>query len=209
MDYYEILGVDKDASESIIKRAYKTQVLTCHPDKVAPPERSSAEEKFKLLTEAYQVLCDPVKRADYDSSKKRMSGSSSFDIFDDFFTQRDFFNDPFSHPFFSRNTFSSNFSRNHFTNDPFSSFGNDKSSVFDSLLSSSSRQSGSFSSTSKSTIIQNGITKSITESRVGNNITREEIILNSNGQVISRTKTVNSIPVLENKKSKGYKIHIS
>ena len=63
-DYYEILGVDRSAAEEEIKKAYRRQAVKYHPDK--NPGDSSAEEKFKEATEAYEILKDPQKRQAYD-----------------------------------------------------------------------------------------------------------------------------------------------
>jgi curved DNA-binding protein len=63
-DYYKILGVDKKASEDEIKRAYRKLALKFHPDR--NPDDKQAEEKFKEINEAYQVLSDPAKRSRYD-----------------------------------------------------------------------------------------------------------------------------------------------
>ena len=63
-DYYEILGVDKGASESEIKRGYRKVAMKHHPDK--NPGDSSAEAKFKEAAEAYSVLSDGDKKARYD-----------------------------------------------------------------------------------------------------------------------------------------------
>ena len=63
-DYYKILGVDRKASEQEIRRAYRKLALKYHPDK--NPNNKQAEEKFKEINEAYQVLSDTEKRARYD-----------------------------------------------------------------------------------------------------------------------------------------------
>ncbi len=63
-DYYEVLGVDRDADASTIKKAYRKLAVKFHPDK--NPGDASAEEKFKELGEAYEALSDPDKRAAYD-----------------------------------------------------------------------------------------------------------------------------------------------
>ena len=63
-DYYKLLGVDRSASESDIKRAYRKLALQYHPDK--NPGDSQAEERFKEINEAYEVLGDPAKRARFD-----------------------------------------------------------------------------------------------------------------------------------------------
>lgn len=63
-DYYEVLGVDKNASESEIKMAYRKLAKGCHPD--LHPGDAQAEARFKELGEAYAVLSDPDKRAKYD-----------------------------------------------------------------------------------------------------------------------------------------------
>lgn len=63
-DYYEILGVPRNASEADIKKAYRRLAMKHHPDRNA--EDKAAEAKFKEVQEAYDVLCDPQKRAAYD-----------------------------------------------------------------------------------------------------------------------------------------------
>jgi len=66
-DYYEILGVSRDASPEEIKKAYRKLALQYHPDKHPPEKRKWAEEKFKEISEAYEVLMDPEKRRLYDT----------------------------------------------------------------------------------------------------------------------------------------------
>ncbi|PLX86233.1 MAG: integrase [Desulfuromonas sp.] len=63
-DYYAVLGIRKDTTETEIKKAYRKLALKYHPDK--NPGDKKAEEKFKEITEAYAVLSDPDKRRQYD-----------------------------------------------------------------------------------------------------------------------------------------------
>jgi molecular chaperone DnaJ len=63
-DYYEVLGVDKTATEAEIKKAYRKLALKYHPD--VCPDKSEAEDKFKEITEAYETLSNPSKRSTYD-----------------------------------------------------------------------------------------------------------------------------------------------
>lgn len=65
-DYYEILGVDRKASEAEIKTAYRKAARKYHPDLHTKNEKSAAEEKFKEINEAYAVLGDAEKRTQYD-----------------------------------------------------------------------------------------------------------------------------------------------
>jgi molecular chaperone DnaJ len=96
-DYYEILGVPPNSSESEIKKSYRQLALQYHPDR--NPGSNEAEEKFKEASEAYEVLRDPEKRDLYDRfgheglQRTGFSGFSGFedifssfgDIFEDFF----------------------------------------------------------------------------------------------------------------------------
>ena len=78
-DYYEVLGVDKNATEDQIKKAYRTIAIKYHPDR--NPGNKEAEEKFKEAAEAYDVLHDPQKRQQYDTFGFNAPGSGGFDPF--------------------------------------------------------------------------------------------------------------------------------
>lgn len=86
-DHYEVLGVERDASQEDIKRAYRKLARQLHPD-VNPSEQ--AAERFKLVTHAYQVLGDPAERKRYDQGgSDPFGGAQGFggfgDIFETFF----------------------------------------------------------------------------------------------------------------------------
>lgn len=76
-DYYEILGIKKGASEDDIKKAYRKQALRYHPDKNKSP---GAEEKFKEIAEAYDVLSEPKKKDIYDRFGEEGKFSKSCNI---------------------------------------------------------------------------------------------------------------------------------
>lgn len=95
-DYYELLGVSRDADQAEIKKAYRKLAIKYHPDK--NPDDDTAEEKFKEVTQAFEVLKDPDKRAAYDryGHAAFTSGGAGaagggfhdpFDVFREFFGQ--------------------------------------------------------------------------------------------------------------------------
>lgn len=110
-NYYEILEIDKSASEVDIKKMYKKLAIRWHPDK-NPEKKEEAEKKFKEISEAYQVLSDPQKKEIYDSygeeglKNSQNNGHSNFNSADDIFKM--FFSgqsgqESFGNNFFERN----------------------------------------------------------------------------------------------------------
>ncbi len=83
-DYYEVIGVDRSANDEEIRRAFRKLAFEFHPDR---NKKVGAEERFKEVNEAYQVLSDPKKRGDYDRfghSGVNGNGARGFDGFENF-----------------------------------------------------------------------------------------------------------------------------
>ena len=82
-DYYEVLGVARTATEDEIKKAYRKLALKYHPDR-NPDDRKRSEERFREISEAYQVLCDPERRSLYDrfghAAFEQGAGAGGFDF---------------------------------------------------------------------------------------------------------------------------------
>jgi len=68
-DYYLILGVEKNATEAELRKAFKRSAIKCHPDKVGPEHRQAAEDQFKELNEAHEVLTNKEARHRYDTGQ--------------------------------------------------------------------------------------------------------------------------------------------
>ncbi|XP_077303977.1 dnaJ homolog subfamily B member 2 [Lithobates pipiens] len=187
-DYYDILGVPRNATQDDIKRAYRKLALKWHPDK-NPDNKELAEKKFKDIAEAYEVLSDAEKREAYDRYGKagfsgpepRSSSGSRFhgfaytfrspeEVFREFFGGRDPFSDFFGDDFLfpeMRHTHSSPFFSDSFPTarvfSSFSSFGSDGFGM-----------AGNVRSVSTSTKFVNG--KRITTKRiVENGVERVEV----------------------------------
>jgi DnaJ-class molecular chaperone len=85
-NYYEILGITRNATAEEIKKAYRRLAIKLHPD--TNPDNPDTAEKFKLLTEAYGVLIDPSKKRLYDIS--RTAGFDRQNVYDDIFSNTAF-----------------------------------------------------------------------------------------------------------------------
>jgi len=204
-DLYEILGVERDADESTIKRAYRKKAIQWHPDK-NPEDKEKAEEMFKRVAHAYEVLSDTEKRDNYDrtGSAEGFAGSYRGDHVDPFDLFRSFFGG--SSPFFDQDHFDPFESMSMFPNrrgsrrDPFGfggmgmgmSMGMDMDSMMQgglsssSSFSSSSRMGGGMStSTSTTTRIVNG--QRVTET--------VKTVTYPNGETeTTRSNTVDDVP---------------
>ena len=88
-DYYEVLGVSKEATPEEIRKAYKKLAIKWHPDKHVD-DKKEAEEKFKEISEAYSVLSDPKKKREYDTGGIDFD-FGDFDNFDPFAMFESFF----------------------------------------------------------------------------------------------------------------------
>ena len=91
-DYYNILGVNKSSNNEEIKTAYKKLALKYHPDKNID-NKEEAENKFKEISEAYEILSDDEKKYNYDNGKNIIiQNHNPFDIFENIFKQQHSFN---------------------------------------------------------------------------------------------------------------------
>ncbi len=99
-DYYEILEISRNADGNEVKKAYRKMALKYHPDR--NPNDKEAEEKFKKINEAYQILSDKEKRQIYDTYGKKGLESSGFGFSDMEGSIFDIFNSVFGGGFNTR-----------------------------------------------------------------------------------------------------------
>ncbi|MHA1814529.1 MAG: DnaJ domain-containing protein, partial [Candidatus Heimdallarchaeaceae archaeon] len=109
-DYYEVLDLSKDATEADIKKSFKKKAMEYHPDR--NPDDPEAANKFKEVSEAYEILTNPEKRSAYDrfgfsGVESRFSNVNA----GDFSSVMDIFNSIFQNDFAGDDIFSSLFGR--------------------------------------------------------------------------------------------------
>jgi len=179
-DYYKILGVNKTSSSDDIKKAYRKLALKWHPDK-NPNNKEEASNKFKEISEAYDVLSDTNKRNQYDQFGNNVNTFRNNTGFNRNFT------DPFStfESFFGRDFCDMNGFHNVFS----SNFGGMGGFQVFSNMNNTSSSSFSFSSRSESNI--NG-QKIVTESKNINGVSVETKTVN--GKLVSKKE--NGIEIL-------------
>lgn len=106
-DYYSVLGISKNATQEEIKKAYRNLAFKYHPDR--NPDNKEAEEKFKKISEAYDVLGDEKKRAEYDRFGSAGSSYSSRNSYQQNYYQNGYQNyyqrQTYSDPFSSEDSF--------------------------------------------------------------------------------------------------------
>lgn len=185
-DYYSILEVSRNASQEEISKAYRRLALRWHPDKNIN-NKNEAEEKFKKVSQAYEVLSEKQRRATYDlygaDAPNFDRGFSDFNFHDPFQIFRTFFaSDPFMDDFFaSGSSFSSGQGGFGFGNSP---FGGGISDLFNSSRNSNSLFSqdifggggdggGTFRSVSSRTQVINGKSRTIKEVNENGRVTTE------------------------------------
>jgi DnaJ family protein B protein 6 len=205
VDYYQILGISKNSSPPDIKKAYRKLAIKWHPDK-NPDNKEIAEEKFKVIAEAYEILSDPSKRKTYDQyGLDTHNHQSSNPNFNTSFNFSNTFTDPFkvfSHVFDNEgqirnvdsmfNVFNHSFF-NGTSDDDTTGSENTFNFVQNNFNSSPVSSFSNMSSSSTSTSYVNGVktTKSVkTKFNNGKKVT--ETIINQNGK-ISKTQSVENI----------------
>ncbi|KAJ3213059.1 hypothetical protein HK099_007609 [Clydaea vesicula] len=176
LDYYIVLGVNRNATDSEIKVSFSSFYFDKHPEHL----REEASEKFKQVSEAYEILSDKAKRRAYDkygSSHNFANDNGSFDS-NDFFRDAgfsnfhfhdpmdlfsSFFNDPFqTDPFFSGGNRSAANAFQSFSSSGFPNNGGFSQSFFSSSSSSSSPRLSSVSKSTSTRIVNGQVEKVVT-----------------------------------------------
>ena len=224
-DYYEILGVPKDASDEVIRKAYKKLAIKWHPDKHVD-DKKEAEEKFKEISEAYSVLSDPKKKREYDTGGIDFEGFGGFDDFDPFSMFDSFFghgrhggfgkfdnfgkfgfDDDDDDDFFKDFKMGKNFGfKMGFDDDDFG-FGKDFGKGFGTSIKKTTTQiinGKKISRTETTTIDSNGNKKTVVKEETGDGKVHEYLLGEGGEKVdMNRKKTSNSVYIGSHHKGYG------
>lgn len=95
-NYYDDLEISKTASKEVIERVYKVLAKKYHPDTTQETDKKAAEEKFKIISEAYEVLSNDEKRKKYDLELEQSNPSISYEDYINVVNQRDSLNNSFN-----------------------------------------------------------------------------------------------------------------
>ncbi len=95
-NYYDELEVSKIASKDVIEKVYKVLAKKYHPDTTKETDKQAAEEKFKIISEAYEVLSDDEKRKKYDADLEQTNPTISYEDYMNVISQRDNLNNAFN-----------------------------------------------------------------------------------------------------------------
>lgn len=93
--YYEELEVSQNASKEVIEKAYKVLAKKYHPDTTEESDKKAAEEKFKRISEAYEILSNDEKRKSYDLELEQSNPSISYEDYQNMMAQRDHLNNAY------------------------------------------------------------------------------------------------------------------
>ena len=191
-DYYEILGVSKEATPEEIRKAYRKLALKWHPDKHVD-DKKEAEEKFKEIAEAYSVLSDPDKKREYDTGGVDFEGFADFDNFDPFAMFESFFGPRHGkHGGFGNFGFGFDDGEDDFFGDNFEfgfkdddfGFGNDFGGMGTSVKKTTQIINGKkITKTETTTVDENGNKKTVVKEETGDGKIRE-YLLGQNGEKI-------------------------
>ena len=95
-NYYDELEVSKTASKEVIEKVYKVLAKKYHPDTTKEVDKQAAEEKFKIISEAYEVLSNDEKRNKYDLELEQSNPTISYEDYINVVNQRDTINNAFN-----------------------------------------------------------------------------------------------------------------